>query len=109
MSKKLNVKLIKSGSENDILTRWIANYNEGNEKALISPRDLEGYLNTRNAVYPTIGNLKLVVDHSEPNTYHISEDGGKTFTMTIKWTEVYELSETTINEVLNSNDLEDVL
>lgn len=91
MKKKINVKLIKSGSENDAITRLIANCNEGQEKAQISARDLEGYLNTRNAMYPTVTNNKLVKDEEESNTFHISEDGGKSFTMSIEFVEVREL------------------
>jgi hypothetical protein len=41
-------------------------------------------------MYPIIHNLQLVKDETEPNTYHISEDGGKTFTMSIEWAEIYE-------------------
>jgi hypothetical protein len=104
MKQKLNVKLIKSGSENDILTRLIANMNEG--KAQISPRDLEGYLTTRNATYPTISNCKLVKDEDEPNTYHVSENGGFDFTMSLEWVEIHELPEVDkgIEEELNPED-----
>ena len=105
MQKKLNVKLMKSGSENDVITRMIANYNQG--KVDCSPRDLEGYLITRNAMFPTINNYKLVKDNEEPNTYHVSEDRGKTFTLSIEWVEVFELPEVDEEietELAGSND-----
>lgn len=98
-TKKLNVKLFKSGSENDALTRLISNYNEGIEKAQITPRDIEGYLLTRNAIFSSINNYKLVKDETNPNTYNISEDGGKTFTISIEWAEIYSLDD--VSEPLN--------
>ena len=93
MNKKLNVRLMKSGSENDAITRLIANYNEGQYKAQISPRDLEGYLATRNGIFPVTCDLKLVKDELEPNVYHISEDGGKSFTMSLEWVEIFEIDD----------------
>lgn len=102
---KLNVKLIKAGSENDVITRLIANCNEGQSKAQISPRDLEGYLNVRNGTYPTITNCKLVKDEEESNTYHVSEDGGKTFTLSLEWVEVHELVP---SEPATADDLKDI-
>lgn len=100
MKKKLNVRLHKAGSENNSLTRLIANYNEG--KSQISPRDLEGYFMVMNGIYTNIGNYLLVKD-TEPNTYHVSEDGGETFTMTIEWVEVFELVEDTPNELFTQS------
>lgn len=91
IKKKINLAILKSGEENSLITKMIANYNEGIEKSIISPRDLEGYLNFRNALWPTVTFLKLVKDEDEPNTFHVSEDGGKTFTLSLEWAETYTL------------------
>lgn len=89
--QKINVKLLKYGGENDVITRMIANMNDAN--VAVSPRDLEGYLNVRNVAFPFTCNYAIVKDTEEPNTYHLSEDGGKTFTMSLEWIEIYVLPE----------------
>ena len=91
MKKQINVKLLKYGSENDVITKMIANYNEGKVEA--TPRDIEGYMITRNCMYPTLFDFKLVKSDEPGEVYHISEDGGKTFTLTMDWVEVHELIE----------------
>lgn len=90
MKKKLNVSIYKRGTENDNILRLVANYNEG--IADISPRDLEGYLATTKAIYPNVTHPINLIKGEEPNCYHVSEDGGKTFTLSLEWAEIYELS-----------------
>lgn len=100
MKRKLSVELFKNGSENDVLTRLVANVNEG--KSSIEPLDIMGYLETRKATYPTVSDYKY---KEEGYTLYISEDGGKSYTMAITWKEVYELELQNEQE----NDLKDVL
>jgi hypothetical protein len=101
--KKINVKILKSGGQSGKILETISYMNEGKDS--FSPRDLEGYCNvTRiwlNSSYP---GLTLVKDTDEPNTFHISEDGGKTFTLSLEWVEVRELS-----PVNDPDDMKNVL
>lgn len=90
MKKKLNVSIYKSGSENDWILKMVANYNEGISD--FSPRDLEGYFKCSLATFPTIKKGLQLIKGEEPNCYHVSEDGGKTFTLSLEWAEIYELS-----------------
>jgi hypothetical protein len=111
MQKKLNVKINKTGQTNAVLLDVIARYNEG--KCDFSARDVEGWLTIQKAYLPfTLPDALLVMDSKEGNTYHISEDGGKTFTLTIEWLEIYSLPEVDkeIEEELTPvDDLKNVL
>lgn len=89
MQKKLNVKIWKNGSESEVLLRLVGNVNEG--KGDVSVRDLEGYIATRKAMFPSVYEGLAISPDTEPNTYNISEDGGKTFTMQIEFVEIHEL------------------
>lgn len=87
--QKINVKIQKNGIESEVLLRLVGNVNAG--KAGVSVRDLEGYFATRFSMFPMLDKTILVKDIEEPNTFHISEDGGKTFTLSMEWVEVTEL------------------
>jgi hypothetical protein len=90
MKKKINVKIHKNGDTSRVLLDSIGTMNEG--KVIFSARDVEGYINIQKAFTPTMGKGYCIIpDKDEPNTYHISEDGGKTFTLSLEWVEVMEL------------------
>jgi hypothetical protein len=90
MKQKLNVVIHKLGNESDVILRMIGNCNDKGES--VSARDLEGYLNCRNMMFPTLNNFALVRDNATGEYYNVSEDGGESFTLTIEWCEVYELA-----------------
>lgn len=98
MKKRINVHLFKNGSSSDRILRMIGNYNEG--EGDISVRDLEGYFAVEKCTYPITSCAELF-PCNEPNSYAISEDGGKTFLMTLEFAEIYELA--------NVDDIKDVL
>lgn len=90
MKQKINVVFHKLGTESESVIRMIANMNEGSVQ--FSPRDLEGYFNCRKASFVlALRDICLVKDATDPNVYHISEDGGKTFILSLEWIDVYEL------------------
>ena len=92
MTKKINVLIHKNGRESAMLLDCIGSMNEG--KTSFSPRDVEGYINMKSAYLPaTSKGHCLIKDETEPNTYHISEDGGKTFTLSIEWVEVFSIDD----------------
>lgn len=89
MKKKINVVIHKAGSDSDKFVRLIGRYNEGHSD--LSVPDIEGFINTYNVMWHPVSSLKIVKDETEPNTYHISEDGGNTFTMSLEFVEIFEL------------------
>lgn len=88
MKHKISVEIHKQGCENDSFLRMVASVNEG--KAFLFWKDVAGYIAARNAQYPTLNNLFF--SHAD-GVMDISEDGGKTTTLTLTWKEVYELGE----------------
>ena len=105
MKQKINVVIRKQGKENEALYRMIANMNEG--LAEFSARDLEGFLVCQKAAFPGISPYSFVKDEAEPNIYHVSEDGGKTFTLSLEWVEIVELQQSEniddVNGVIGNN------
>lgn len=102
MKQKINVVIHKTGSNNGFILECTGETNAG--KAQFSPRDLEGYLNMKKAFTPmSAEGYKLLKDETEPNTFHVSEDGGKTFTLSLEWVEVHNLETPVSND-----DLKDV-
>lgn len=89
MKKKINVAILKSGSENSAILQMIGYMNEGEKQ--FSARDMEGYLNCRVAQYPSVSDYSFTKSDEQGEVYHVSEDGGKTFTLTLEWIEVHEL------------------
>jgi hypothetical protein len=91
--KKLNIDINKVGSNNSFILECIGEYNAG--KAEFSPRDLEGYLNMKKAFTPlSAAGYCMVKDELDANTYHISEDGAETFTLSIEWAEIHQIHKT---------------
>lgn len=82
----IKVDIHKQGSDSDEILKAIASHNGGVRRIFMT--DISGWVNMKNAIYPTIKNLFL--KHEWPTT-HISEDGGKTFTLSLTWNEVVEL------------------
>lgn len=87
MKEKIGVEIHKNGSENDVLLRMVGNVNESGVK--ISPENIAAYLMVRNAMFPILFKFSFKQDK---NSFHISEDGGETFTLSLTWKEVEELA-----------------
>lgn len=105
---KINVDIHKSGSENDLLLRMVANINEGKVKDVPNKNDVISYMAVRNAMFPLSSVLSFQVDE---HYLHISEDNGKTFTLTLEWKEVAELSpidKEIDDELTTANDLQNI-
>ena len=88
MKKKINVTIHNHGSENEIILKCIGNMNSG--ECSFSPRDLEGYYTIQTAKYPKLPVTITKLDESG-DIYQVSENEGKSFTLTLEWIEVYEL------------------
>ena len=93
MKTKISVDIHKSGQENDFILKAVANHNSG--KAIFRYLDLIGYCSMQNAVYPSIREMETIKTEDKFPVIHVSEDKGKTFTLTLTWKEVYELETTT--------------
>ena len=108
--QKINVKIHAVGSASDNILHAVGNLNSG--KTDFSPRDFEGWVIFEKSYLPNSRKgLTIVKDNEEPNTYHVSEDGGKTFTMSLEWVEIYNLPEVDKDietELSRADDLKDV-
>lgn len=86
------VDLAGTGSCTDEVLRLIGSHNAG--KSYISIPDLISYGVITAALYPsTRGGITIEIDESDENKFSVSEDGGKTFTLTIEEIEIHELVE----------------
>lgn len=89
---KYNVTIHKFGGENENILRAVANHNDG--IIPISVEDIQGYIQTRRAMYPVIhSSYAAIKDDEKDYILNISEDGGKTYTLTLEYCEVFELSD----------------
>lgn len=82
--RTLTVQIHKQGQHNEPILRAIGGNNEG--KAEISLNDIAGYVRMRAAEYPSLysGCIATVEQISDVLTgLKVSEDGGKTFTLSI--------------------------
>lgn len=100
MKKSIKVQIYKTGTDSDVILRLIGNYNEG--KGDVSPRDIEGYFAVSRLAFPYTKSSSLVKGDSD-SEWHISEDGGKTFTMSLEWCIVHELAPIKDEEYLPNN------
>ena len=89
MKRKIKVTIHKHASENDFILRAIGNMNEGNIP--FSSVDLIGYLKMRKAYLPS-ANGGYLWRSPDSDILAISEDGGKSLSLTLEWVEVHELS-----------------
>ena len=90
MKRKINVKIHKHSSDNETVLKCVGNMNDG--RASFSARDLEGYFAIQNAKYPTLP-VTFIKSDEPGEVYHISEDDGKSFILTLEWVEVYDLNQ----------------
>lgn len=89
---KYNVTIHRNGSENEMILRAIASHNEG--LIPVSIEDLMGYVQTKRAMFPLIySGHTAIKDDEKDYVLNISEDGGKTYTLTLEYCEVFELSD----------------
>ncbi len=95
---KFKVDLHKSGMENASLLAAVANHN--NSIVPISIVDLQSYMQVRKAMFPSSNDGYYATRSQESESIlNISEDGGKTWTLTIEEIEVHELEEEPIAHV----------
>lgn len=86
---KISVEIHKHGDENEYLLKLVANVNSRGYE--ISSQAIGYYLLVKNAIHPEYKNLFFTFEGED--TLHISEDGGKTFTLTLTWKEVETLDD----------------
>jgi hypothetical protein len=90
---KFKVDILKSGTYNSPILKMIASHNEG--RVLLSIPDFISYNILEKAQFPASANLfeieRDVFD--EQTKFNVSEDGGKTFTLTIEEIEIHELAD----------------
>ena len=91
MKKQLKVNIMKSGSLNDELLKAIAGSNEGTQE--VSLNDLEAFIRVKKAQYPFLYHNTQCGRYGdkEGDTIEITEDNGKTFTLSISEVEINEL------------------
>ena len=91
MKTKISVEIHKSGENNHLIVDHIAANNEG--QVNVNYEYLLTALAMQRVKYSTI-NKELCMLPTGINEYSISEDNGKTFTLTLTWKEIHELAET---------------
>lgn len=89
---KFRVDIHKQGSENDSILKAIASHNGG--KAILCTSDFISFATFYTAMYPTIKDgFYIERDDADENKLHVTEDKGKTWTLTIEEITVEELEE----------------
>ncbi len=87
---KYNVSIHKPGSENNNLLTIIGTHNGG--LFPVGLMDLVSYATTTKAKYPeAMKGFQITVSPEDENTLLVSEDGGKSFTLSIQEVEILEL------------------
>lgn len=87
MKSKIHVDIHKDGFLNLMILRAIGKHN--GETNIIDREILTGYILGQRIEYPaSVKDLKIVNDG---DTQHISEDDGKTFTLSLSWNVVHKL------------------
>ena len=87
MKSKIVVDIHKEGNSNLIVLKAIGRHNGGDN--LIDQQMITGYVLGQKIDYPSL--YKEIKVTQDGDTLHISEDDGKTFTLSLTWTEVHEL------------------
>lgn len=90
MQTKIGVVIHKNGFNNGKIIERLGEHN-GN-LCEFTQKNLTGLLTLQMIDYPATNRLLIYVDDGE-DTIHISEDDGKTFTLTLTWKEVEELKD----------------
>jgi hypothetical protein len=97
---KFKVDIRKSGSNNDEILKLVSVHNEG--KSILSIPDFISYAICRAALLPfTNGEFEISRDPNYNNIFNVSEDGGKTTTLSIEEIELHELVETDKDDIKN--------
>jgi hypothetical protein len=98
----IKVDIHKNGHENEYILKAIGSHNSGESR--FTMQDFRGYVNFKKAVFPSVSNYKVIEDWP---VSRMSEDGGKTFTLSLTWNEVEELK--AAEEVAEAgNDIDDL-
>lgn len=104
---KIGVEIHKTGKLNAELLQIVSAHNEGIID-MSAPYSLIGYIRGTKGKYPDLHkNADLIMDETGSDiadTWHVTEDNGKTFTLTLTWKEVSEL-----DLADNTDDIKDVL
>lgn len=101
MKKKISVEIHQPGETNDTILRAVASFNKGDQR--LSLVDIVGWLNLEKCAFPSIRKGIITQWQTEPDTrIHISEDNGKTFTLTLSMREIEELKVNEITEELTN-------
>ena len=100
---KFKVDIHNTGMCTDEVLKLIGCHNSG--KSYLSIPDFISYGVITAALYPaTRGGITIDRDDEESRIFYVSEDGGKTKTLTIEEIEVFELVESS-----DPDDIKDVL
>ena len=87
---KYKVSLFQTGAENNSLLTMIGNHNGG--IVPVGLLDLVSYATTQKAQLPlTRAGFQITISPEDSSTILVSEDGGKSFTLSITEIEVFEL------------------
>lgn len=100
---KIGVEIHKHGDKNGNILQAVANHNEG--KIVLSHHDIMGFLRLNRAMFPNLSSSQYTSTYDCINCIlRISEDDGKTFTLTLTWKEVTELNETELSHIHSLTD-----
>ena len=91
MKKRLNVTILKMGSESGAILEIIAANNGGQVPICLD--DLVSWGQCRKALYPLANKGFQIEKNEEGFNVTVSEDGGQTYTLIIEEIELHELAE----------------
>lgn len=92
MRSQYFVRIHKNGYQNAAILKMVAKHNEGVEPFSIS--DFLSFQSIHRALdNDTEKNFCIERDETDDSTFRVSEDGGKTFTLTIRKVTIHSLKE----------------
>lgn len=111
MKYKIKIDIHSMGEHTEYIIKAIAAHNSG--LRAITPLDLETYLRVRDAIFPNSTNDLAYINSDKDWIINISSDKEKTYSITLCWIEVHELSELEKERVeemegKNANDLANI-
>lgn len=90
MKQKIKVEVHNLGEHTEYIIKAIASHNAGIRT--ITPLDIQSYLKVRDATFPNSLNDLAYCTGDKDFILNISNDKGKSYSLTLEWAEVHELN-----------------
>lgn len=108
MKTRISVEILKQGTHNGEILNAIASHNS--DVCILSPEDLISYANIKRAMYPTLykGSFDIYRMDGQEDELALTEDGGKSNCLIIKFREIHELAQNEETDPDDHDDLKEV-